>query len=267
MSSPLSCLRTLFLSIAFLSPLLFAQYDQIQVAPPMRQIQPPSPDASAAELEKQGDELRAQKAYVDAIDYFRASLAKDPNNASVLNKMGIAQLMLQRYKDAGKSFENATKNNRQCADAYNNRCVVEYERRKYGAAIKQYKKALKASPDSASFYSNLGAAYFAKKKFEQASEAYMQAVKLDPTIFEHSSRTGVAVQMASPKDRARYDYVIAKLYAKFGDSDRSLQYLRKAMEDGYKDLDKVYTDPEFAQLRKDARFTELMKEHPQPIAE
>src|ERR1700746_3362355 len=66
--------------------------DQIQIAPPMRQVQPPSPTASVEELEKQGDELRGQKAYLDAIDYFRAALAKAPDNASVIHKIGISDL-------------------------------------------------------------------------------------------------------------------------------------------------------------------------------
>ena len=48
------------------------------------------------------------------------------------------------------------------------------------------------------------------------------------------------------------------LYAKMGLSEQSLEYLRKAMEDGYKDLKNVYRDVEFAQLRKNPRFTELM---------
>ena len=41
---------------------------------------------------------------------------------------------------------------------------------------------------------------------------------------------------------------VAKLYAKMGFSDRSLEYLRKAMEEGYKDFKNVYKDTEFADL-------------------
>jgi len=241
--------------------------DQIQIAPPMRQVQPPSPSASVEELEKQGDELRGQKAYLDAIDYFRAALAKAPDNASLINKIGISELMMQHFKEAGKNFDRAIKKDRNFAEAYNNLGVVEYEKRKYRPAVKQYKKALAISPDSASFYSNLGAAYFADKKFELASQAYSKAVQLDPTIFEHTSHTGIAAQMASPEDRAHYDYVLAKLYAKMGDSDHSLQYLRKAMEEGYKKVEDALTDPEFADLRKDARFAELMKTKPPAIPE
>jgi len=244
-----------------------SELDQIQIAPPMSQVQPPSKDASVEQLEQQGDALRADKAYLDSLDYFRAALAKAPDNAPVLNKIGIVELQLQRYREAAKSFELALKKDHKFAEACNNLGVVDYERRKYGTAIKQYKKALELSPDMASFYSNLGAAYFAKKDFERSSEAYAQALRLDPLILEHTSRTGIAAQMASPADRAHYDYVVAKLYAKMGDSDHSLQYLRKALEDGYKGVDEALTDPEFADLRKAARFTDLMKARPTAIPE
>jgi tetratricopeptide (TPR) repeat protein len=244
-----------------------SELDQIQVAPPMREIEAPSPTASIAELEKRGDELRSEKAYLDAIDYFHAALAKAPGSAPIENKLGISELMLQRYRDAGKCFEQAIKIDSNFSEAYNNLGVVEYERKKYRGAIKYYKKAIAIASDSPSAYSNLGAAYFAQRKFELASQMYMQALKLDPMIFERTSRAGIAAQMASPQDRAHYSYVVARLYAKLGDSDRSLEYLRKAMEEGYKGVKDVYTDPEFATLRRDARFAQLMKEKPAALPE
>jgi tetratricopeptide (TPR) repeat protein len=256
--------------LGFLSSLAFAQnppFDQIQIAPPMRQVAPPSSTASLAELERQGDDLRSRKQYMDAIDYYRAAQAKDPQDAAVCNKLGIAELMLQRFKEAGKEFEHAIKANRNFPEAYNNLGVIDYERHKYRTAIKQYKRSLAIEPDSASFYSNLGAAYFARKEFEHATQAYTKAVQIDPEIFERTSHTGIAAQMASPEDRAHYDFVLAKLYAKMGDHDHSLEFLRKSMEEGYKDVKDVYVDPEFADLRKDARFLELMKMKPVAIPE
>jgi len=233
--------------------------EQVQIKPPLlRMTDPPAPDATAADLELRGDQLRTEKLYLDALDYYRAALAKLPNSAPLLNKIGITELMMQRYREAKKSFERSIKADRKFADAYNNLGVVYYEEKKYGPAIKQYGEAIEITNDSASFYSNLGAAYFAKRKFEPAVIAYQKAMELDPDVFQRTSRGGVQAQLPSPEDRARYDYTVAKLYAKMGFSDRSLEYLRRAMEEGYKDFNNVYKDAEFSELRKDKRFTELV---------
>jgi hypothetical protein len=88
--------------------------------------------------------------------------------------------------------------------------------------------------------------------------AYSQAFQLDPDVFERTSHAGVSAQLPSPEDRAHYDYVMARLYAKAGQTDRSLQYLRRAMEEGYKGIADVYKDGEFLELRKDPRFAALM---------
>lgn len=258
----MSCRKACLLFLLISCTALFAQVshsDQVQISPPLvRAIDPPAPDATAAQLEAQGDALRGEKLYLDALDYYRAALAKNPNDAHVLNKMGITELMMRRDKEARKSFERAIRYDRTLADAYNNLGVVLYEDKKFNPAIKQYLKAIEHDDSSASFYSNLGAAYFSKKNFDAAVVAYQHALTLDPEVFVRSSRTGVQAQLPSPEDRARYDYTVARLYAKMGMSDQSLEYLRKAMEAGYKDLKNVYKDAEFTQLRKDPRFTELM---------
>jgi tetratricopeptide (TPR) repeat protein len=236
-----------------------AHSEQVQIAPPLvRAIDPPAADATSADLEMQADRLRAEKLYLDALDYYRAALNKKENDPRLLNKIGITELMMQRYKEARKSFERAIRYDRQFADAYNNLGVILYESRRYGAAVKEYEKAIAVDNSSASFFNNLGAAYFSKRQFEPAVAAYQHALELDPDVFNRTSRGGIQAQLPSPEDRARYDYTVAKLFAKMGFPDQSLEYLKKAREDGYKDLKNVYKDIEFAQLRKNPRFTELM---------
>ena len=252
-------LASLFFFAVLPIPLVSAQSsEQVQVGPPLHRAEPPHAGATREELENRGDQLRVDKDFFDALDYYHAALKLDANNAVLYNKAGICQLMLQRYKEAKKSFERAIKADRTHADAYNNLGVIYYREKNYNKAIKQYDKAIQIRNDAASYYSNRGAAYFSKKQFEKAVPDYSKALELDPDIFERTSRGGVLAQLPSPEDRARYDYVLAKLYAKMGDTDRSLHYLKKAMEEGYKDIRDVYKDVEFTELRKDPRFGELM---------
>jgi tetratricopeptide (TPR) repeat protein len=242
--------------------------EQVQVKPPLlRLIDPPAANATVADLEQTADGLRTEKLYLDALDYYHAALAKEPHSAGLLNKVGITELMMQRYRDAKKSFEQSIKADRNFANAYNNLGVVYYEEKKFAAAVKHYRRAIALDEKSASFYSNLGAALFSKKDFVPAVLAYQHAVELDPDVFERTSRAGIQAQLPSPADRAHYDYTVAKLYAKMGFSERSLEYLRKAMEEGYKDFKNVYKDAEFAALRKDKRFTELMASKPPSLPE
>lgn len=251
-------LLTCAFGIPVVSSAQVAHSEQLQVKPPLiRATDPPAADAKPADLEARADELRAEKLYLDALDYYRAALTKVKSPA-LLNKIGITELMMQRYREAKKSFDQSIKSDHKYADAYNNLGVVYYEEQRFSAAVKEYRRAIAIDATSASFYSNLGAALFSEKQFEPAVIAYQKAMEIDPDVFERTSRGGVQAQLPSPGDRARYDYTVAKLYAKMGLSDRSLEYLRKAMEEGYKDFKNVYKDEEFAQLRKDKRFAELV---------
>jgi tetratricopeptide (TPR) repeat protein len=235
----------------------------VTVEAPRRPLPPPA-DASAGDLEKAGDELRSQKAYNDAIEYYHAAMQK-ADSAGLHNKTGIAYLQLFQLKVAEKEFKHAIKMDRNCAEALNNLGVVFFMKKKYGKAITEYEKALRLSETSASFHSNLGMAYFEKKKFDQASAEFFRALQLDPQIFERQAQGGIAARMASPEDRARYAYTLARLYARQGIYDRSLEYLRKAVEEGYAHINDVYKDEVFAGLRKDPRFAAVMtKTQPLP---
>lgn len=242
------------------APLQAQNLEQLEVGPPpLHRAEPPAPGASAKELESRGDELQSEKYYLDAIDYYRAALGKDPHNAVVINKIGMQELLLHRWRAARKSFQEAIKVDRKYANAYANLAVVYYEESSYTKSIRYYDKAIQLDGDEAVFYNNRAAALFAKKQYQKAMADYAMALQIEPDIFDRATRgQGVQAKLPSPEDIAHYDYVLARLFAKNGSSDRSLHYLKKAKEEGYKDINNVYKDEEFSLLRKDPRFAELM---------
>ncbi|MGA2422996.1 MAG: tetratricopeptide repeat protein [Terriglobales bacterium] len=258
-----SWIRISFVALLFCTLLVFPlpaqNNEQLEVGPPpLHRADPPPPELSPDELEQRGDELRMEKNFLDAVDYYQAALKGTPGNSSLFNKIGICQLMMQRYRQARKSFEHSIRVDSKHADAYNNLGVTYYTAHNYNGAIREYEKAISLDDGAASYYSNMGTAYFGKRQFEKAIQSYAKAVKLDPEIFDRTSHAGVQAKLPSPDDRAHYDYVLAKMYARAGVNDRSLHYLKKAMEEGYSGIKNVYKDNEFSALRKDPRFAELM---------
>ena len=213
---------------------------------------------SVAELEKAADAARAQKDYQLAIDYFQAALRKEPKNAVLYNKMGMARLKKGETSAARADFQRASRLNPKFADALNNIGAVDYSEKRIGSAVKYFKKAVALDETRATFHVNLGAAWFAQKKWDRSVLEYMRALEIDPTVLETSSRTGVIAQMSTPEERAEYSYMLAKIYARRGDIESCLRCLRKAKEDGYRQFANVYKDEEFASVRLDARFSEVV---------
>jgi len=205
-----------------------------------------------------------EKRYLDSIDFYHVALKKQPS-AMLWNKEGMAYLLLQRRDKAAKCFDQAIKMDKNAPEGYNNRGYIEQAKGKFDKAIHYYIKAIKLQPNDAVFYYNMGSSYFGKHDYKWAAQEYKTAFTLDPNIFARVSRTGIMAQATSPEDRAAFSFMVAKMYAQAGDVEQALEYLRKAMEDGYKHIKEVYSDTEFATLRTDKRFEELMAQKPAAI--
>ena len=216
------------------------------------------PSMTTAQLEKAGDDYRAQKDYDQAIKYFKEALRQDPKNAKLYNKLGMTELKDGNYKGARSDFLKASKYNRQLPEPWNNLGVIDYVQKNYGSAAKYFKKALALDETRPSFHVNLGAAWFAQDNLDRAMREYTRALELDPDALMRSSNVGVAAQITNPEERAKHNYMMAKVYAKLGNSDSCLECLRKAKEDGYRDLGKVYKDQEFSSIWQDARLAEIV---------
>jgi tetratricopeptide (TPR) repeat protein len=149
----------------------------------------------------------------------------------------------------------------------NNIGTIYYAQRSYRRAITCYQKALKKAPEekSASIYMNLGTAYFARKKYDDAAKSFQTALSMDPEIFERHGNFGVMLEERNIFERAKYHLSLAKMYAKSGRDELALQYLRKALEEGLRDKDKLVQVPEFASIRDSTEFKDLLKLEPRVL--
>jgi tetratricopeptide (TPR) repeat protein len=180
-----------------------------------------------------------------------------------LNKLGIALHQQEALGLALKYYERASKVDPSYADAQNNIGTIWYQRKKYSKAIKAYQKAINIRTDMAVLYSNLGYAYFGDKRYEQAIASFRQALSLDPQLFErNSSRTGSILQDRSVSDRGRFYFLLAKSFAEAGNLERCVIYLRKAKDEGYKELAAVKSDPSFAAFLKSPEVQEVLAPKP-----
>ena len=233
--------------LALLPQLVDRTKDPLQLAPPSRELS----------HEKRADIFMARKMYREGVETYHLALGQK-ESPYLYNKLGIAYHHLAMFPSATRSYQKAVKLDKEYSQAINNLGAVYYAQRKYKKAIRQYKKALNESPNSASMHSNLGTAYFARNRYKDATREYLQALLLDPRVFEHRNTVGTLLQERSVRDRAQYNYFMAKTYALAQLYDKSLLYLRRAFEEGYKKRKKVAEDPLFAPLSENPVFQRLV---------
>lgn len=234
----------------------------LDTPPPPANAGVPNPAALPLSHESRGDVFMARKMYREAIESYQ----QGPQESAVIwNKLGIAYHQMMQLDAAMKRYRRAIHIDAKYAEAINNMGTIYYAEKRYGKATGTYKHALKLAPGSASIYSNLGTAYFAEKKYKEAWEAYNTAFQLDPEVFEHRNTYGVLLQERTVEERARFHYYLAKIYAKQGQKDRALQYIRKALEEGFTDRKKFFQDPDFAAMRDLQEFKELLALEPRVL--
>ena len=213
--------------------------------------------------EQLADLYMARKEYREAASSYKRLADQNPRNPVYLNKLGIALHQQAALGAALKYYERASKVDPTYADAQNNIGTIWYQRKKFGRAIKAYQKAINIRGDMAVLHSNLGYAYFGDKKYQEAISSFRQALALDPQLFDHSSsRSGSILQDRSVGDRGRFYFLLAKSFAEAGNLERCVIYLRKAKDEGYKDLSAVKSDPSFAAVLKDPAVQEVLAPKP-----
>ncbi len=225
-------------------------------------IPPPASPVAPVDLspEIRGDLAMAHQEYLRAIDAY----SQVPDKTAVIwNKLGMAYHHLFAVDEARRDYERALRLRPDYAEALNNLGAIYYARKNYKKAIRYYRKAIAFDPQSATVYSNLGTAWFARGKTTDGIEAYRTAFALDPMVFASDSALLVNEGLDS-HERALQDFCLARLFAASGRNEEAIDFLRKALDEGFSDRKKILADQTFASLRATPEFARLMIEQQKP---
>lgn len=217
---------------------------------------PANAAAAQASPEDIGDSLAAHQRYQAAI----ASYEKAPHpTAALWNKMGIAYQMMFNTKDAVRCYRESLKLDPRNSQVLNNLGTVYASVKDYNQADRLYRKAIKLDSDSALIYKNLGTNLLAEHKYNKGWEAYQHALKIDPQIFSDHDSPHVD-NPSSVQERGAMNYYMALGCVRAGYTDCALEYLRMALDEGFTSRKKVAADIEFASLRDNPAFQQLLAE-------
>lgn len=146
--------------------------------------------------------------------------------------------------------------------------------RQYDQAIEQSKKTLELDPNLDYAYWSLGLACAQKAMYEEAVAHLQKAVAFSGGSPMYVAGLGYAYAVAGRRREARKildqlndlskqkyvsPYFIATVVAGLGEKQKALEGLEKAYQERGNWLVYVQAQPEFAPLRSDARFQNLLR--------
>ncbi len=215
-------------------------------------------------LEDRADIFMARKAYADAVDYYHRALKQGGPSSPVLwNKLGIAYQQQMNYRASRKAYKEAIRQRDGFPEAWNNLGTTFFLENKFRKSVKYYLRAIDLNPNAASFHLNLGTAYYRLKKVKEAVDEYRAALTLDPNVLTERSSKGTVVQARGAD--AEFYFYLAKVFASLGRAEEAVRHLRRAFEDGFKDLKKLNEDPDFQKISQYPGYVQLLENRPVPI--
>jgi serine/threonine protein kinase/Tfp pilus assembly protein PilF len=226
-----------------------------------------------------GQFLYGRGRYAEAASEWEASRTITPDNVMVFRNLGAAYYQLGRYEEAASAFQRALEI-QPSAPIYTNLGTLRFFQGRYADAVGAFEKAVEMGANAFLNWGNLADGLrWAPGRRGEAIVAYRHArdliekqIALKPQDLDLLTRHAVYVVKMGEREPAAKEiaavaatrklappmlYRVATVYELAGDRVRALTTLEQALRGGYpaKEID---NDPEFTELRADARYHRLI---------
>ncbi|HYI95124.1 MAG TPA: tetratricopeptide repeat protein, partial [Bryobacteraceae bacterium] len=210
--------------------------------------------------------LVAQR-FAEALVAVEQYLGDNPRNVEALKLKGDVYYLLGKDGPAEQAFLAAVRIDPKFVEGQYSLGRVYYQQSRYDAAIEQFQKVLALQPDSYKAYDNLGLCYEHLNEVGPAVRYYLKSIELvhkdvptydwpyanlanlliDQADYKKAFNLATEAAQRNPHSARNY-YLVAKALTHLDQSEKSLRWLRRAIE-----LDPEYPEPRYLlaqQLRK-----------------
>jgi len=200
--------------------------------------------------------------------------ALEPGSAEVFRVRSYLSRALGNLDQAVKLYEQDVALDPLRANSRLGLGYLLYMAGRYDEAQPVLQKALDLNPQAAFAHANLGKILIAEEKPQQA----LAEIEKEPIDWEKLTDLALVYHALGREPDsnaslaeliAKHDtdsaYQIAQVYAYRGESDKSLEWLERAYKQRDSGLPDIKIDPLFKNMRRDARYIELLKKMHLPI--
>ncbi|MBF0124017.1 MAG: tetratricopeptide repeat protein [Magnetococcales bacterium] len=141
-------------------------------------------------LLQQGNELKSQRKYAEAMALYEQAIAAEPQLAEAHFALATIHHGMNRLDDAKACYEKTLEHKPSHVGAYNNLGVIFGGRSNWTEAAECYRRALQYEPESAELHNNLGVSLADLSQNEESMACYQRALELKPDYAEAFNNMG-----------------------------------------------------------------------------
>jgi serine/threonine protein kinase/tetratricopeptide (TPR) repeat protein len=205
----------------------------------------------------------------EALQAFQHAIDANPFYWFNYNTLGNAYFQFGDNEHALKAFQRVTELAPNLPNGWTNVGSVQHQLGKWNESVPAFRKALELQP-SAAAYSNLGTSYFFQERYDEARLNFEKAVNLSPqradlvgnladcyrwlgqrekasATYEHAISLALQSLQTNPRD-AESASDLGVFYAKKGDVDKGLDYIRRAREVNPANVNFLYKEAQIKAL-------------------
>jgi tetratricopeptide (TPR) repeat protein len=210
-----------------------------------------------------------------AIFYYKNALRMDPWNAEIYNNLGTAYVYGGELKTGAELFQKALRIRPKYEDAAENLMKAQAALTKIENAIVKLEEFIKADPRNPDLYTKMAGLRRQQGDMDQAIADYKKALEINPEsvqalyglVMIFSSRLEFSnalekiniIRKIQP-DNPNVYYDTACIYAKMNMPDKSVLWLKQAIDKGFHNISMISNDPDLAIIRNTAYVKGLLNQ-------